>query len=91
MDARAAYPGVLAAIEDFRPDLVVHEVAELAGPLAAERAGVPSARVGVGLAASWDPVAAVLIDAVDELRADFGLDPDPLGERLASTPYLTSP
>jgi UDP:flavonoid glycosyltransferase YjiC (YdhE family) len=89
MDARAAYPGLLAAIDAFRPDMVLHEVAELAGPLAAERAGVPSARVGIGLAGSMEHVTAALLDAVDELREDFGLDPDPLGERLASTPYLT--
>lgn len=89
LDARAAYPGVLNAIEAFRPDLVLHEVAEFAGPLAAERAGVPSARVGIGLAGSMEPISEALFAAVDELRAELGLDADPHGERIASTPYLT--
>jgi hypothetical protein len=89
LDARAAYPGVLNAIEACRPDLVLHEVAEFAGPLAAERAGVPSARVGIGLAGSMEPISEALFAAVDALRAELGLDADPHGERIASTPYLT--
>ncbi len=34
---------------DIRPDIVVHEGAELAGPLAAARAGIPWVTVGFGL------------------------------------------
>jgi UDP:flavonoid glycosyltransferase YjiC (YdhE family) len=89
LDARAAYPGILRIIDDFRPDLVLHEVGELAAPLAAEKRGVPSARVAITLSGTMEPITGTLLAALDELRAEFGLDADPEGERLGSTPYLT--
>ena len=42
IDARAAFPGVLAACHAWGPDVVVSEITEFAGPLAAELVGVPS-------------------------------------------------
>ncbi|RSS68927.1 glycosyltransferase [Streptomyces sp. WAC06614] len=39
--ARAMLPGVLDAVREFRPDLVVADQQALAGPVAARRAGVP--------------------------------------------------
>ncbi len=89
LDARAAYPGILRIIDEYQPDLVLHEVGELAAPLAAEARGVPSARVAITLSATMEPITATLLAALDELRAEFGLDPDPDGERLGATPYLT--
>lgn len=43
----AALPGVVAAVESWTPSLIVHETTEFAGPVAAEKAGVPSACVSV--------------------------------------------
>ena len=47
IDARAAFPGVLAACRAWGPDVVVSEITEFAGPLAAELVGVPSVCVGI--------------------------------------------
>ncbi len=40
--------GLLRVIEDWRPDVLLHEAAELAGPIAATLAGIPYATVGFG-------------------------------------------
>src|SRR5258705_11153089 len=41
IDARAAFPGVLAACRAWGPDVVISEITEFSGPLAAEVVGVP--------------------------------------------------
>ena len=46
---RAALPGMLTAVETWRPDLIVGESGELSSSLAAELHGVPQARVAVTL------------------------------------------
>ena len=40
--ARAALPGVMAAVAEWLPDVIMHETCEFAGALTAERAGLPS-------------------------------------------------
>jgi UDP:flavonoid glycosyltransferase YjiC (YdhE family) len=86
---RAALPAMLDAVSAWGPDLVVHEISELAGVAAAERHGVPHARVGIGLAVGehWgvDP----MNDALEDLRAELGIRADPSGQRLARSLYLT--
>jgi len=54
LDARAALPGMLSAVEDWRPDLIVRETCEFASCVAAERFGVPLAQVGIHLDARTD-------------------------------------
>jgi hypothetical protein len=49
IDAQAALPGLRAAISDWRPDVVLREPAELGSLAAAEQAGVPHARVTIGM------------------------------------------
>ena len=46
---RAALPGMLTAVETWRPDLIIGESGELSSSLAAELHGVPQARVAVTL------------------------------------------
>src|SRR3954454_22385053 len=87
--ARAALPGIELAIDAWRPDVVVRESCEFAGAVAAEARGVPQARVGIGLAATEAMAIAWAAPRVDELREWTGLEPDPEGERLAASPYLT--
>jgi UDP:flavonoid glycosyltransferase YjiC (YdhE family) len=86
---RAALPAMLDVVFAWSPDVIVHTVSELAGVAAAERHGIPHARVGifVGVGEHWnlDPAN----DALDELRAEAGVAPDPSGRRLAHSPYLT--
>jgi UDP:flavonoid glycosyltransferase YjiC (YdhE family) len=74
----AALPGMLDAIEQWRPDVVVRETGEFSSLVAAERLGVPLAQVGIGLstqvAAQLLPLAA---SGLDDLRATVGLGPNP--------------
>jgi UDP:flavonoid glycosyltransferase YjiC (YdhE family) len=89
MDTAAALPGLRAIVEDWRPDVIVRECWEYASTLLAELRGIPIVRVALGLA----EVEALSIDlaapAVDAARAGLGLPPDPAGERLRDTPFLT--
>jgi UDP:flavonoid glycosyltransferase YjiC (YdhE family) len=56
--ARHALPDLLAACETWRPDLLVREMTEFAGCVAAERFGIPHAAVQVG---AWRPELHALI------------------------------
>ena len=89
MDTAAALPGLRAIVEDWRPDVIVRDCWEYASTLVAELHGIPVVRVALGLAA----VEALSIDlaaaAVDAARAELGLPPDPAGDRLRETPFLT--
>ncbi len=81
----AALPAMLEAVAGWGPDLVVHEISELAGPAAASRYGLPHARVGIGLAIGEHWAAGSMNEALDDLRARIGA----AGERVERTPYLT--
>jgi UDP:flavonoid glycosyltransferase YjiC (YdhE family) len=54
LHACTALPDMLAAIEQWRPDVVVRETMEFASAVAADRYGVPQVRVGVHLASATD-------------------------------------
>ena len=80
--ARAALPGVMAAVAEWLPDVIMHETCEFAGALTAERAGLPSVRVAVHMRELEGYVAAFAARHVDGLRAEHGLAADPEGVRL---------
>ena len=82
VDARASMPGVMGAIAEFLPDVIVHESSEFAAVPAAERAAVPVAHVVVGLTSLGGKVVEWVAPAVDALRREHGLAPDPAGARL---------
>jgi UDP:flavonoid glycosyltransferase YjiC (YdhE family) len=89
IDARAAFPGVLAACRAWAPDVVISETTEFAGPLAAEIVGVPSVCVGISQQGKEEQVLPTIMGALEDLRAYAGLAPDPMGERLLGRPYFT--
>jgi UDP:flavonoid glycosyltransferase YjiC (YdhE family) len=89
IDARAAFPGILAACRTWGPDVVISETTEFAGPLAAEVVGVPSVCVGISQQGKEEHYMPLVLDAVEELRAAFGLAPDPAGERSLGRLYFT--
>lgn len=64
--AAAMAPGLVAAADEWRPDVVVHDAAELAAPIAAARLGVPCVRHGFGL-----PVPPHRLAAADEYLSDI--------------------
>ena len=88
LDARAAVPGVLAACESFRPDLVVHEVREFAGALVAAHTGVPVVSVGIGLARVERLVKPATEAALDDVRRDLGLHAGDSAAYFTLTPPL---
>jgi UDP:flavonoid glycosyltransferase YjiC (YdhE family) len=89
LDARASLPRMLRAVADYRPDFVLSEPTEYAGRLAAERFGVPFARLGIMAAATESWTVPVVAPVLDEHRTRLGIAPDPDGRRLADSPYLT--
>jgi UDP:flavonoid glycosyltransferase YjiC (YdhE family) len=48
LEVPARLGDLIAIIDRWAPDVLVHEIAEFAGPIAAERAGIPYATCGVG-------------------------------------------
>ena len=89
MDTAAALPGLRAIVEDFRPDVIVRDCWEYGSTLVAELHGIPVVRVALGLAAVEAYSIDVAASAVDAARAELGLPPDPAGDRLRETPFLT--
>ena len=73
--AGAALDGMLGIVERVRPDVLVHEGYEFAGPVAAAVHGVPTARVALGLASTEAWMTRLAAPAVGELRARHGLPP----------------
>jgi len=79
---RARIGDLLPICEAWRPDVVVWEDTDLAGALVAERLGLAHASVAVIAAGSFmrpDDVR----PAVEELRAELGLPPDPALDMLS--------
>src|SRR6185503_19228625 len=93
LHARRALPGMLAAMERFRPDVVVRETLEFSSALAAERLGVPQVRVGIHLDSDTDADPRLLIGvaapALDELRPQIGLERDPTARAIGESPLVT--
>lgn len=90
IDVRAALPDLNGIVEARRPDLIVRESWEFASALVADRHAVPMARVGLGLGRIEEESIALAAPAVDAAGVEFGLAPDPSGERLAAAPYVTA-
>lgn len=82
---RAAVPGVLQALREFQPDLLVRDSAQFAGLVAAERYGVPHLKIRTG-SPSTDMSLAYNEKSVTELRTEYGLEH---AEHPDDEPYLT--
>jgi UDP:flavonoid glycosyltransferase YjiC (YdhE family) len=88
--AAAALRDMLQLVASWQPDLVLRESTEFASCLAAERRGVPQARIGFALSsANEDWILALAAPALDELREQLDMAPDPNAARLRATVCLT--
>ncbi len=85
LDTTAALPGVLEACAVWRPDVVVHETAEFAGPIVAEHLGIPRVRVGISLSGTEERFLGHVTDVLAPLRTQLGLAPEPARD----APFLT--
>ena len=94
--APAKVPDLVATIQAWKPQLVIHEVTDFAGPVAAAHTGVPVAAHGLG------PLFPIEFfergaEAVAPLWREWGLTPGPFGGMFASAyldicpPSLQSP
>ena len=83
--ARASLPRTLRAVADYDPDIVLSEPTEFAGRLAAERFGVPFARIGIMAAATEDWAAPIVAPVLAGHRARLGITQ----LRDERSPYLT--
>jgi UDP:flavonoid glycosyltransferase YjiC (YdhE family) len=87
--ARSALAGMTAAMEEWRPDAVVREGGEFSSVIAADRLGVPYARIGLSLSAQLESGMLALADpALDELAVSGGSAPN-LADRASGEWCLT--
>ena len=89
LNTTAALPGLRAAFDEWRPDVVLRDPNEYGAALAAEQHGVLHARVAVGLASSEELGLGIAAAAIDAIRRIEGLPPDPTADRLRDSPYLS--
>ena len=90
--AGAALPDMLAAIEQWRPDVVVRESAEFSSLIAAECLGVPHARVGIGLTTHLEHQMLPLAGpALHELGATVGVTHDLAGRATGALCLTMAP
>jgi UDP:flavonoid glycosyltransferase YjiC (YdhE family) len=73
LDAQAALPGLTDVVEQWQPDVVLRDPAELGSLAAAEAAGVPNAEVAIGVAALMDWGRTHLAAPLAELDERVGL------------------
>jgi UDP:flavonoid glycosyltransferase YjiC (YdhE family) len=89
LNTTAALPRLREACEEWRPDVVLRDPNEYGGGLAAELHGIPHARVAIGLVSSEELAIGIAAGPVDAIRRAQGLRPDPAGEALRASPYLS--
>lgn len=90
IDARAAVPALAAAMNGWRPDVLVREPAELGSLAAAERAGVPHVQVAIGMTEMSRLMIGSTVEPVTGLGRLVGLPDGSLGDALAAEPILSS-
>ena len=76
-------------VATWQPDLVVHEAAELSGPLAAEEAGVAHSTAAIGLRSTLATFLPYAAEGAANLAASIGLPPDREAGRILDAPYAT--
>jgi UDP:flavonoid glycosyltransferase YjiC (YdhE family) len=89
LNTTAALPRLRAALEEWRPDVVVRDPNEYGSALAAELDGITHARVAIGLASTEELGLGIAAGAVDAIGRAEGLAPDPDADRLRRAPYLS--
>ena len=89
IDTRASLPALTELVAEWRPDLIIRESWEFASTIVADRAGIPVARVGLGLTSLEEASIEVAAPSVNRIRLDNGLPGDPEGERLHESHYFT--
>ena len=82
LNVAAMLPPTQRLLEEWRPDLVLREINEYASAIAAERAGVPHVRVGIGQAFTEEGGLAYATPALEDVQPG-------IVETIAASPYVT--
>jgi hypothetical protein len=77
LDAGRALPAMLAAVDEWRPDVVIRETSEFSSLVAAEARGLPHVHVAIGVLAGTARALPAAAPAIDDLRTSLGLAADP--------------
>ena len=85
----AHLPRMRAAFEQWRPDVALRDPNEYSGALVAEQHGVPHARVAISLMSTEEMGIGLAAPAIDAIRRAEGLAPDPEGNVLRGSPWLS--
>jgi UDP:flavonoid glycosyltransferase YjiC (YdhE family) len=78
----AMLPTIEAACDEWRPDLVLHEPAEYASAIAADRRGIPHAQVAISVAS----IEAYSLALAAPVLTPYG---DGVVDRILASPYVT--
>jgi UDP:flavonoid glycosyltransferase YjiC (YdhE family) len=89
IDAQAALPALVAAMDEWRPDVLVRDPAEFGSLAAAERAGVPHVHGAIGMAEMSRLIEGSTAEPLTELARLAGLPEESLTGALASEPILS--
>jgi UDP:flavonoid glycosyltransferase YjiC (YdhE family) len=89
LGARSIMPGLLAAFDEWRPDVVLREIGELGSAVAADLRGVPHVQVLIGLDKFVDFTLPLAAPALAAYRESLGLAPDAAGAYLHRAPSLS--
>jgi MGT family glycosyltransferase len=89
IDTRAAYPHMVAAIERLEPDVMLYDISDFAAGLAAEATALPAVSMSITQGIHLQRLTEPLAEALDEVRAEIGLDPDPQLEKIVATPCFS--
>jgi UDP:flavonoid glycosyltransferase YjiC (YdhE family) len=82
LNTAAMLPALRAALDDWRPELVIRESVEFSSAIAAEERGIPHARVGITLSAFEHRSLGFAAPAIEEHRPG-------IAERIWRSPHLT--
>ena len=90
LDTNAALPRLTETVAQWRPDVVVRDPAEFASWLLAERAGLPAARVAIGLLAMQPLFAELAAPALEPAAQAQGVAGGIDASRLNGGPVLAA-
>ncbi len=76
-NARRIVPDLIPLCQDWKPDVIIRELAEFGGAIAAEALGIPHAAVQIGHFFDFRPYGNDLSAQLDSVRHSVGLPADP--------------
>ena len=89
LNTTAHLPRMRAAFEEWGPDAVLRDPNEYSGALVAEQNDIPHARIAISLMSTEEMGLALSAPAIDAIRRAEGLAPDPAGDTLRGSPWLS--